>query len=227
MSLLTIYGHSFSYYYQSLIVPISIFIPIGVAVYNYRYINRLFKVLLLYLLVSGSINLMAILQSGNNNLPLLHIYTVVEFLFLAVYFVGLNQSRSFRKYSYLIMAVFPVLCLINVLFFQSKYQFNSYVRPLEALIFICYSLLYFFNSVDTDTSQSWTNNGFNLINAGLLLYFSGSLFVFILSNVITFKLSHDAKMLIWNLHDTFVIVLYLVMAFGFIKWKTSTKIYMS
>ncbi|TKC10505.1 hypothetical protein FA048_09990 [Pedobacter polaris] len=225
--MLTIYGHSFSYYYQGLIVPVSIFIPIGVAIYNYRYINRLFKILLYYLVVSGSINLIAILKSGSNNLPLLHIYTVVEFLFLAVYFAGINHNKTIKKYSYLIIVIFPLLCLVNVLFFQSKYQFNSYVRPLEALIFICYSLLYFFNLVDTDPDQSWYSNGLNLINAGLLLYFSGSLFVFILSNVITFKLSHDAKMLIWNLHNSLVVVLYLLMAFGFSKWKTSTKTYIS
>lgn len=219
MPLLEIFGHTLSYYYQGIIVPASILIPIGAAIFRYSCLHGAMKILLLYLLLTGSINLLAILQSSHNNLPLLHIYTIVEFLTLMAYFISSSTSKKPKTGSYLVMALFPILCIINVIFFQSKYQFNSYVRPLEALIFISYCLAYFLRSVDREETQSWTANPFNLFNSGILLYFSSSLFIFILSNKIIFRFSHEANMLIWNIHNSFVIMLYLLLALGISKCK--------
>jgi hypothetical protein len=227
MQLLEVYTQSFSYYYQALIVPLSILIPVCIAIFNYSYLTRPMRIILFYLIISGSINLLAILQSNSNNLPLLHIYTIVEFVLLAAYFISINKSKRILMSCYILIVVFPLLSIINVTFLQSKFQYNSYVRPLEALIFIFYSIIYFFNSVEEESSKQWGSNSLNWVNSGILLYFSSSLFLFVFSNIISLTLSKATKMIIWNFHDTVVIVLYVFIALGFSKCKKLSTIYTS
>jgi len=216
-------GHTLTYYYQGLIVPLSILIPITVAAIYYKYLCRAVHILLLYLLASGIINLTAIIQSSTNNHPLLHLYTIVEFVLLMIYFRRIDKGTSLQRLSNMLLVFFPLLCIINVLFFQSQYSFNTYVRPIEALIFIVYSLRFFIISANIENEESWSSGSLNWINSGLLLYFSSSLFLFIFSNTISIRLSHDVKMVIWNIHDSFVLILYLLMAYGFSKCKPSQK----
>src|ERR1700761_6349260 len=134
--------YSFSDYYQAVIVPASILIPVCVAVLNYRYIYRSVKILVLYLIVSGCINLAAILNSHSNNLTLLHIYTIIEFVLLVGYFIVINTSKRILNVSYFLVTVFPLLCIINMFFLQSRFRHNSYVRPIECIILMGYCLLY-------------------------------------------------------------------------------------
>jgi len=217
----------FSYYYQAVIVPASICVPISVAAFNFSNTYRPMRIVLLYLIVSGSINLIAILNSHSNNLPLLHLYTVVEFVLLMLYFISINNNRQVLNVSYILMAVFPVLCIINVIFFQSKFQYNSYVRPVEGIILIGYCFLYFYNSTEVEMTDTWASKPFNWVNTGILLYFSCSLFLFIFSNVIHLTLSREAKTFMLNLHDTLVLIMYILFAIGFSKCKRSPTISMS
>jgi len=217
----------FSHYYQAVIVPASILMPVIIALAKYRIIGRSLKLLLLYLLVSGGINLLAILNSHSNNLPLLHIYTVAEFILLILYFKSITSSpRALLVYRFLLF-FFPLLCLINVIFFQSKFQYNSYVRPLEALVLIGCCFYYFYNSAATDTVVPWGRSPTNWINSGILLYFSTSLFLFIFSNVIHQVLSREAKTILLNLHDTLVLVMYLLFAIGIRQCRKSPTISIS
>jgi hypothetical protein len=117
------------------------------------------------------------------------------------------------------MVVFPLLCLINVFFLQSEYQFNTYVRPIEALICIFLCLHYFLKDIESDTQEDWAKNSLNWINSGILIYFSSSLFIFICSNLANLNLSYEAEMVLWNVHNTFVFIMYLFLALGFSKCK--------
>jgi hypothetical protein len=220
MLLLKIFDLSFSEYYEGLIVPATILIPLGIAIFNYSYLNKSLKILLAYLIVSGLINLWAIIHSDTNNLYFLHIYTIAEFILLMDYFISINKSKSIPIFSYVILLAFPLFGIINMEFFQSKFQFNSYVRPIESLIFIFYCILCFFGAPEENIHQSWKENSFNWINAGLLIYFSSSLFLFAFSNFFS-KLSLNSQMVIWDFHATTVTVLYIFIALGFSKCKKS------
>src|ERR1700761_543599 len=99
--------YSLSDYYQAVIVPASILVPVCVAVFNYRYMYRSVKILLLYLVISGGINLLAVLKSHGNNLPLLHFYTIAEFVLLMVYFITINSGKVILKLSYILLITFP------------------------------------------------------------------------------------------------------------------------
>lgn len=118
-----------------------------------------------------------------NNLPLLHIYTLGEFLLLSYFYQGLLQDpkwlvQNFRK----ITLVIASLIILNSVFLQPLLQFNTYAKTFVQIIFITYSILYFFNLSDSNHLFDKEQKHLRLINSAILVYYSGSLFIFMFSN---------------------------------------------
>lgn len=201
---------SFSYIYQSIIVPASTLLPIIAGLIWYKKLSRPLHTLVAYLIIALLINIGGIVmaQYNKNNLPLLHFYTMYELLAVMLYYRHAFHSKAADKWTTIIMIVYPILCVINFTFIQSIYQFNTYTRPLEAIIIIVFSGVYLSSQNNFEKKDLIHNSG-RWVASGFLLYFCGSLFQFIFSNLISHHASKPVKMLIWNLHDTFVLIMYI------------------
>jgi hypothetical protein len=211
---------AFSYAYLVYIVPAALLIPVIMAFLLKASLRRPLWILVAYLVVSGSINLVAIINSHRNNLPWLHLYTTLEGTLLFLFYRAIQPAQWIRRWNTVLAIVFPLLCVINGFFFQSIYKSNTYVRPVEAILLIGNSVYYFWHETAYRETGSWPANPFNWINAGLLLYFSGSLFQFIFSNVVSATAGYTIKLLILDIHGTLVLCLYMLMAIGFYKCKS-------
>lgn len=210
---------AFSYAWLVYAVPLSLLIPLATALFVRGSLRRPFWILVAYLFFSGSINLVAILNSTRNNLPWLHLYTCVEGTLLLLFYRAIQPVQWLRKLNTVLVLVFPLLCIINGLFIQSIYQFNSYVRPIEAILLIGNTIYYFWDDTAKRETGPWAANPFNWANAGFLLYFSGSLFQFIFSNVVSATAGYTIKLLILDIHGALVLCMYMLMAIGFYKCK--------
>lgn len=201
---------SFGALYTGVIVPASALLPVIAGLIFYKKINKPLKTLLLYLVVSQVINIAGIVLSSyhTNNLPLLHVYTIVELVLLTLYYRHAWDDERVNRWSMIIMISFPILCVINFTFFQSIYQFNTYTRPLEALIIIVFSSLYLAYQSEIKKPELVTRSG-RIVAGGLLLYFCSSLFQFIFSNVVSHTAPKSVRLMIWNIHATFVLIEYL------------------
>jgi hypothetical protein len=180
------------------------------------------KVIFYYLVVDGIVNLVAIALADNDihNLPLLHVFTIMEFLMLSYFYLQVLRDKTARLVLRCLLIIFPLFCIVNFLFFQSINRFNTNTRPIEALIIMACSLAYF--SETNDTATKWSQIPVNWVNTGLLLYFSGALFIFSFSNVTENFMSkkyHAIYFLMWNVHATLVLSMYLLIAIGFSKCR--------
>jgi len=115
-----------------------------------------------------------------NNLPLLHFYTLVEFVLLTLFYHQIfNNIHLWRKYIMFFSALVLGLILANSIFLQPITVFNTYSKTFTQAIFIVYTIIFF--------SQSTHNQVFypaiKIINSAILLYYAGSLFIFMFSNV--------------------------------------------
>lgn len=209
------------YLYPIVIAPASILIPIAAAIVKYSALKKDLKIVLYYLIISGGINLLAVILAANSihNLYLLHIYTIVEFAILLLFFREVFTGRRVSRIIIISIAVFTVLCIVNFIFLQSINKYNTYTRPLEGIFMIGFSLAYFEKESRIDKAADWASYPLNWIITGTLLYFSGALFLFAFSNVVSIKLAHNIKIELWNIHTTFVIIMYLLFAIGFSKCK--------
>lgn len=192
-----------------------ILVPVLIAIIFFRRFNAALKVLCIHLFIACAteISSYVLMERGINNLPLLHVYTLTEFLLLYLYY-DLIFGNTFPKWLLRsIAAAFLLFSVINSLFIQSIYTFNSYARGLEALLLIIFSLMYFYklslpSQIDKEVMAPAT-----WISSGILIYFSGGFILFILSNYIL-PMGHVLNRQIWAIHSFLSILLYVLVAIG-------------
>lgn len=197
------------------IVPLSILIPIGILLLKYSYADKKAKIVFYYLIFAGLTNATAIYLSSNGirNLPLLHIYTIVETIFFLSYFKVIFVDKATRQLLSIAIIVLPVFFVFNFLFLQSLYEFNTYTRPLEAILLTVICLIFMYRSGFVD---NWLKLTSSWINVGILIYFPTATIIFILSNYIVFKSSNRAiNTIVWDIHSILVLGMYLAFAKGF------------
>ena len=147
-----------------------------------------------------------------NNLPLLHLYTLLEFIFLSLFYRSIFRDLKLRYLDLFILLV-GLFIIVNSAFLQPVNGFNNNAKTLTQLIFIAYTLIYLFKLPKQENAL------LNLLNSGILIYYSGSLFIFMFTNVLT-----DLKELIpyynylWLANAFLYLIFQLIILYGL--WKT-------
>lgn len=205
---------SFKYLFYTIIVPGSILIPLLVFLPRYKIAKTQERVLFFYLITAGLINLVAIILSmfGKTNLPLLHLYTIMEAVFLLGYFRLIFKEPQIKKAIGLIMILFPIICVLNFSFLQSIFTFNTYTRPLEAILITFFCMLYLYKSGFAD---DWIKQSTSWFNAGILIYFPAAFIIFMLSNYMIASKNTAMNSVVWSVHAALVLLMYVVWARGF------------
>ncbi|MEM1320833.1 MAG: hypothetical protein AAGG75_11290 [Bacteroidota bacterium] len=186
-----------------------IILPFLLALLRIRGGNREQK--LLSLLIFSSLFFefaaLAVGQAGLrlNNLFLLHIFTVIEFAFLVLIFRPHLHPVISRPAGNGIIAAFTVFAIINSIFFEPLTQFNAFGRAIEAVVVIFLVLLCFSLLLRSLKIRQPAQSPLIWISIGTLIYFSGSLFVFIFSNYVLS--SPKMSVTIWGIHAFISIVL--------------------
>jgi hypothetical protein len=207
--------------FMGVIVPLSILLPLFFGIYQYRVLTPSAKYILLYVAVSGIINLAATIIAKfyhSNNLPLLHVLTVLELYILVLFYRQLLFSRRVPLMFQLLPLIFLCACIVNAVFFQSIYTYNSYARSLEALIIMLLAINYFAKiAASPQGSKIYALPGF-WFNTAVFLYFSGAFMLFIFSNFIVGVSRHNFN-IIWNIHAALVLLMYVLFTIGFKQCK--------
>lgn len=121
------------------------------------------------------------IKIGVNNLPLLHIYTFGELLLWAVFYLEVLKLTSRQRTSLLTMvAVAALLIVLNSIFLQNIYGFNSYAKTLVNVILIGLSILLLYQLLHSENEAG--HRALGLINSSVLFYYSGSLLIFMFSD---------------------------------------------
>lgn len=201
--------------YLAYIVPAAVCIPLIAGWWRYRRLPGYARLILAYLVIAGIVNVIASLLAVRriNNMPVLHIYTLVEFVLLAVFY-KMTLEGKIKKFIPWLIGAFALLCIAYATYFGSIYAYNIIPRSLESFIIGGLAVIFFFTQMNTDIRSIepllW-------INAGLLLYFSGSFLLFLFSEVLS--RAGTVNNLAWIMHATLVLLMYLLFAAAFIRTK--------
>ena len=210
----------FSKIFVSIIVPLTILVPILSGVVCYRKLTAYAKTIFWYLVISAIVNTIGTFLGRVwhvNNLPLIHLFTVIEMLFLFAFYRNILNIARNNKWFNILIGAFIGINLVNILFFQSIYQYNSYTRTIEAFICILFSLNYFAKLAATETKVT-VLPGF-YFNTGIFLYFSGAFMLFIFSNFLISKLSTANFLILWSIQAGLFVIMYIFFTIGFILCK--------
>jgi hypothetical protein len=208
------------YIYMNVVAPLCIILPIITAFFKYPILTKDAKILLIYLLIDAVVSIISSTLAFYHlpNTPLYHIATVVETIIVLYFFSLIFSKKQFTSYIRWLMILFPVLGIINVLCFQHIFEFNSYTLSLQSIIIITLCFLYWWFK-DDDTSVQWSALPLNWVISGLLLYFSSAFILFTFSNAAIAYLSVKNFILVWNIHATLTILMYILITIGFTKYK--------
>ncbi len=204
---------------MGVIVPASILLPIFFALVRWKSLTLERKILFWYLIMSGIINLAATLIGKywhQNNMPLVHILTVLEVLILLRFYKKLLSHRKKNNLYFGIALFFITLCIVNALFFQSIYTYCSYTRSLAAILLMVFAMNYFAKvAAESEDIKIITFPEF-YFNTGIFLYYSGAFILFIFSNFTLINIkSKDDFLIIWCFHASLIFLMNILFSIGF------------
>jgi hypothetical protein len=108
------------------------------------------------------------------------IFTIVEYIFIAYYLYINISSATYRRIIIWVSSLFLAFCLFD-LFTSKSNTFDSLPAGIEGMLVIVFSLFYLFEKIKQPNSLFlYSTSGFWIIVA-LIIYFSGTFFLFIYS----------------------------------------------
>lgn len=197
-------------------------IPVFVGFLFYKKLNRVFKTLVWILVFSSLVELIAFLLRKylGNNLPLLHIFTIIEFcMFLYVFYKGVKIKQSLY---FLLIAAFILLACFDAFVFNKISTFNSIAKPAESLVFTIVALYYYYYNLQENNTVSIFYQPMYWFSTGILIYFSVNFFMFLLMNTLL-SINQGMGYLEYNIHSISNIIANLLFAISFTRFNARFK----
>ena len=164
--------------------------------------NSIERVFVYYVFAVGLFELIAWLGprffQQSNNLPGLHLYTLVQFVLMALFFNACFKEFSSRikLKGVIILGVSGIL--LNSLFIQSIYTYNSYSKTLvELFVIICSLMLLVLFIKDKEHNQEQMKPSVSFVSA-VFLQSSVSIIIYMYSNEIM-HMKESFQNSIWHL----------------------------
>lgn len=197
-------------------------IPFLAAIKNLRYLKKHLFVYFIIVLISLITELLNIIlaKAGQSNLNFFRYYTIVEFLLISVFYITLFKSYFKPNLLYLIAILFLIISYLDYLF-NGLMSMDNISSAIEAIIFIIYSLFFFYYVLKNLIFENIFLEPVFWINIAVLIYFSGNLILFVFSNYMA-KIEPSNYIILWGFIHTFFNVLYSVLlSIGFWKAKSN------
>lgn len=198
----------------------TILIPLFYGVLHFKKIKR-FKWIYFYICY-GTINQIAgmiLVKAGlNNTLFLSHLYVVVSFIFLVLFYKV--ELTGFLKPSWfkITLFIFGIFFLINLLFIQSFNEYPNMTFAISSLIVVVMALLYFNKIMIESRIEKLTDEPLVWISTGILIFYTGNFFFHILFNALL-KTSTELLISLALFFRILIAILYILIAIGFWKVK--------
>ncbi len=157
---------------------IVLFLTIAIGFLRLRLFDKGAKILYVCI-VTGAINEILVYISKCykfNTMPLYHIYCVVEFFIITLFFINSAHFRRKRLYILLLAILLPALGYCNLVFLQPKTGLNSNMFLLESFAVIAMSLYSLYAILVNDKLTFVHNDPYFWFWVCLLIMFSGTFF---------------------------------------------------
>jgi hypothetical protein len=178
---------------------------------NYKYLEKTLRILSVFCFIKVVSECTAAYLSSLsiNNMFLIHIFTPIEFVSTILIFLTIHNTKPIQTFGKIISLLFCVYCVLNALFFQPITSFNSFPQGIQCIIMIMICIYFFYRLLIADEFIDLMRSPNFWLFGGWMLYFSGTLFLFILSYRgdvnLTFSVIHSVLNILLNLIFTYAI----------------------
>ncbi len=206
-------------FFLGTVVPLTVLIPIVLGIMHFKKLPFHLRVIVVFALISGITNGVSNLLAdrGINNMPVFHVFALSEFILCSLFYKKTLASTKIEKVIVPMIFVFFVFAIASTILWQGFLRFNSYTLSFETVVTIVYCLFLFYKLLGANLPSLKENVALIWINVGFLLYFSGSLFLFLFPEFLTApQWIYDIG---WIIHAILVMVMYIFFSIAFIKYK--------
>jgi hypothetical protein len=195
-------------------------VPLTIGLARKKYFNAAEKILLCFVAASSLSDVIsvALQRQDINNMFLFHIYTVIEFTLISLFYVKVISNP--RITPFMIGALFPFLGLAVYEFITNRNGLDVICTTTESIILMIYAILGFSSMLRNPVQSRVVAIPLFWFNTAVLLYFAGNLFLFVFGSYIQSHFQNQFNGL-WRIHSVMSILFYLLIATGF--WKTKAR----
>lgn len=199
-------------------------LPLLIALLRYRRLNGLqkylFALVVFILVIEILANFIGRWYLHMNNLPLLHLFSVGQFTFLWLIFrrriVPLIPKQTFQA----LLIVFYIFAVVSAVWIDGVFNFNAYARSFGAILLIFFCLTYYYQRLKMLDMEHLEQDPLFWISTGSLIYFSGSVILFVVSNYI---LQNEVMSIrLWGIHA--VLNIFNIIFYAIALWVTPKRL---
>lgn len=166
--------------------------PLLATIYNYKHLDKLMKILALYLLISGAFdftmwlayNLGQNSKTPLNTIPLLHVSVVTSIVFFGVIYYNSFLKSVLKKITLVFSTIVMLIVLYNT---RNIFEYPTISNTASSILLIILSLVYFYQLLNPQKFIQIEKQGLFWVNAGVLVYSSVNIFLFMLFSQIPDK----------------------------------------
>ena len=191
-------------------------LPFFTGVFLFKRLSALQRKIFLLVIFTVGVEFLAIfLRKFGNNMPAFHLATWGQVLLIAYIFSSILNGfwKTITRFGTLLFILFS---LLSIFFFEGLFVFNV-VQNYVGNIFINLICLFFFAQlmIEAKVANPWKASSF-VLTANLLIYYSGTLFVFILGSQI-----NSDRLPFWYFQS----ILFIILMFGYtvVLWMKAQK----
>jgi len=187
----------------------------------YRRLEKTSRIFAWFVICSTIVQIIALILwlLKKNNMPLLHLYVPVGFALLAWYYRDVLGKLIAKGMIDVIILLFLCFSIVNSIFFQSIFIFNSNALTVESILLIILSIFTFIVLLNQQlySITERVKLGLSWINSGILIYYSSTLLLFYFSNYCMRHYNVNVNAYTWMFHSFASIIMYTCFFVGL--WK--------
>lgn len=193
-------------------------LPLLIGLINFKFLKKELRPIFILLIVIVIIEISNRFLSNKeiNTYPLTRIYSLLEFLCLSFFYKRFFSTHFNTAFFYFIALAFFSIALLDAFVINSIYTSDNLASATEGIVVIIYAVSAFYLIMKKMIYSNILSEPFFWINSAYLIYFSGTLFLFLFLNYI-FKSKPQYFVQIYFINSVLNLVNYTLITIGF--WK--------
>jgi hypothetical protein len=177
------------------------------------------RLLFVYCVVAFAVDLFCWTSSSwlSSNLPVFNLFTYFEFVVIVSIFRKILSWQE-KKIFIILLTLYSIYYAF--IFIRHLEANEFYNRTLESVVIILLSIITFFNLIEKSHTERLQEDYVFWLNTAFLIYFSGTLFLFIFEYTI---MRNQHLSFLWIIHNFFNILFNLLLARSAYQWMRKTR----
>lgn len=172
------------------ITVISDFLPVTAALYNYRRLDPILRLVAIFCMLSVIPDVAGIIASylkvrHYNNLILFHFFDMMAAVFFTLIYHRAFYKQLFKKVTFILGGLSLLMMIFNAIFIEGLWKYPSVSNTVLCVLLIIFSLIYFYELLNRQEFTYIEKQGMFWVNSGVLFYFAFNIFLFMLYNKIS------------------------------------------